>query len=96
MNRLARWFADRWCSWTHGGGRIKRDDRGRINWQCDRCGRWADPVPSDQERRVVDADLDAKIAERRQEAFTALRQFNEALRPVVAARLEEMKNRSDK
>lgn len=46
-----------WCGWTHGGGRIKRDDQGRINWQCDKCGRWADPVPLETERRVVDTDI---------------------------------------
>ena len=33
-----------WCSWFHGGGEIKRDCYDRINWQCSKCGRWADPV----------------------------------------------------
>lgn len=41
------------CDWFHGGGHVKRDASGRINWQCDRCGRWADPVSEDDERVVV-------------------------------------------
>ena len=38
------WLKEFWCSWTHGGGHIKRDSQDRINWQCQKCGRWADPV----------------------------------------------------
>ncbi len=41
------------CDWTHGGGRIVRDDLGRINWRCNKCGRWADPVPLDEEKKVL-------------------------------------------
>lgn len=93
---MIEWVERHWCSWTHGGGQIKRDDQGCINWQCDKCGRWADPVPLDQERQMVEGDVDAKIAERRRAAFAALRQANDALRPVVAARLEQLKNRGDK
>ena len=39
------------CSWFHGGGSVKRDESGRINWQCKKCGRWAEPVPLDVEHR---------------------------------------------
>lgn len=40
------------CQWLHGGGDIKRDEQGRINWQCRRCGRWSShPVPRDKEPR---------------------------------------------
>ncbi len=31
-----------------------------INWQCRTCGRWADPVPEETERRVIDADIRAR------------------------------------
>ena len=51
---LTRW----WCDHLHIGGTIQRDSLGRINWQCDTCGRWSDhPVPLDEERRVVDREL---------------------------------------
>ncbi len=49
-----------WCSLTHGGGFILRDPLGRINWQCKKCGRWANPVPLNDEKRVVDAALKGK------------------------------------
>jgi len=52
-----------WCDWFHGGGIIKRDSADRINWQCAKCGRWADPVPVDVERMVVDQDIDAAMKE---------------------------------
>ena len=53
-----RWVAKLWCEWTHGGGHIKRDAKGRINWQCSKCGRWSDyPVPLDEERRMTDRDI---------------------------------------
>jgi hypothetical protein len=46
---LTRW----WCDWTHGGGVIRRDEQGRINWQCGRCGRWSpNPVPLDDEYQL--------------------------------------------
>lgn len=52
---MLHWLKVLWCHATHGGGNIKRDNRGRINWQCDRCGRWSDyPVERKEERRVVD------------------------------------------
>lgn len=48
--------ADAWCSFAHDGGRIKRDSLGRINWQCDKCGRWSrHPVPLGDERAATDA-----------------------------------------
>jgi len=44
-----------WCAWTHGGGRIERDEMGRINWQCAKCGRWSDsPIPVETERYMTD------------------------------------------
>ena len=47
------WLKQVLCSWTHGGGHIKRDLQGRINWQCQKCGRWADPVTLEQEQRMT-------------------------------------------
>jgi hypothetical protein len=46
-----------WCSWFHGGGWIMRDPSGRVNWQCQKCGRWADPVPLCEEVRATDAAI---------------------------------------
>jgi len=31
-----------WCAWFHGGGRLHRNNKGRLNWRCDKCGRWSD------------------------------------------------------
>lgn len=47
-----------WCDWFHGGGDIKRDKRDRINWQCRKCGRWADPVTPGDEVAVASAGLE--------------------------------------
>lgn len=43
-----------WCSWTHGGGHILRDTAGRVNWQCAKCGRWAEPVSEADEKAATD------------------------------------------
>jgi len=51
-----------WCAWTHGGGHIVRDNLGRVNWQCAKCGRWADAVPADVENALVAAALRARAA----------------------------------
>jgi hypothetical protein len=48
---------ERWCDWFHGGGTIKRDPYGRVNWQC---GRWGEPVDKQTERLVTDAALREK------------------------------------
>lgn len=53
INKLKRLM----CELSHAGGRVKRDQSGRINWQCDTCGRWGDPVSLETERRIVDADI---------------------------------------
>ncbi len=46
------------CELTHGGGMVKRDPLGRINWQCSTCGRWSGhPVNHDVERYVVDREI---------------------------------------
>lgn len=62
MNTRAamKWLKLKWCDWFHAGGDIKRDANERINWQCRTCGRWADPVPEETERRVIDADIRAR------------------------------------
>ena len=54
-----------WCSWMHGGGTVKRDPLGRINWQCAKCGRWCDPVIKRSEKHMneVDATPHTKIPE---------------------------------
>jgi hypothetical protein len=53
-------FKTFWCSWFHGGGDIKRDQQDRINWQCRKCGRWADPVPLKEEAAVIEQALKEK------------------------------------
>lgn len=42
------WIKHKLCDWFHAGGRIKRDEQGRINWQCDTCGRWGTPVEKER------------------------------------------------
>lgn len=54
---LMRVVRNMWCDWTHGGGRIKRDPYKRVNWQCDKCGRWAEPVDLQVERMIVERDI---------------------------------------
>ena len=54
------YFLTLWCSWFHGGGDIRRDSLGRINWQCRKCGRWSDPVPLDHEKKLTDAAIRAR------------------------------------
>jgi len=45
MNRFSKLLLSKWCSLFHSGT-IERDSLGRINWQCNQCGRWSDhPVP---------------------------------------------------
>ncbi len=46
-----------WCDLTHGGGDIKRDPRGCINWQCRKCGRWSDPVSREDEHKMIDREI---------------------------------------
>ena len=53
-----RFLKNMWCDLTHGGGRIERDEMGRINWRCAKCGRWSDfPVSHEDERRQTDAAI---------------------------------------
>lgn len=51
---MKEWMKTTWCSWTHGGGRIKRDTNDRINWQCSKCGRWAVAVAQETENEILD------------------------------------------
>lgn len=60
-NQLRGLLQDIWCDWVHGGGTIQRDEQGRINWQCSKCGRWGEPVPLEEERRRVDHDITEHI-----------------------------------
>ena len=46
-----------WCDLTHGGGEIRRDLDWKINWQCKKCGRWADPVETKTEQAVIEYDI---------------------------------------
>ena len=46
-------IASEWCSFTHGGGKIMRDPSGRVNWQCCKCGRWAEPVSEGDEADLL-------------------------------------------
>lgn len=55
---MGEWLKKKICQWFHGGGDINRDDQGRINWQCRKCGRWSDnPVPLIEENRVVGNEI---------------------------------------
>lgn len=54
LRQISRGIAAEWCSWTHGGGRIERDPSGRVNWQCSKCGRWAEPVSHADEANLLD------------------------------------------
>lgn len=49
-----------WCDLFHGGGTIKRDHYGRINWQCSKCGRWSIPVDKQTENQITDRSIAAK------------------------------------
>lgn len=50
---MFKYFKDKWCDLFHGGGSIQRDSQGRINWQCDRCGRWSDfPISLEEEEET--------------------------------------------
>lgn len=43
-----------WCNVFHGGGDIARDEHGRINWRCRKCGRFSDfPVSHAEENAVI-------------------------------------------
>lgn len=53
-----------WCEWTHGGGWIMRDPSGRVNWQCQKCGRWAEPVPDHEEYAMTAQDMEIAEAMR--------------------------------
>ena len=63
---MTNWLKNFICSWFHGGGQIKRDELDRVNWQCNKCGRWADPVPHDVENRLVAKDIVVEIRKRGQ------------------------------
>jgi len=58
------WIKTKLCDWFHGGGRIKRDQQGRINWQCDTCGRWGTPVEKEDEDRMIDRHISEATARR--------------------------------
>jgi len=62
---MRHWIAKIWCQWTHGGGNIKRDPKGRINWQCNQCGRWSNhPVEPEAENWALDTEI-AKYQKRK-------------------------------
>lgn len=54
------WIMRQWCSLFHGGGDIKRDSIGNINWQCRKCGRWSIPVPKHIEALLLDTLLEKR------------------------------------
>jgi hypothetical protein len=66
---MFEWLKIKWCSWFHGGGDIKHDPSGKINWQCRKCGRWCDPVSSNPNSKSTDKptptayDIAARYAE---------------------------------
>ena len=51
------WLKELWCSWTHGGGHITRDMNDCINWQCNKCGRWAVAVDQATEDKMVNRHI---------------------------------------
>jgi hypothetical protein len=57
MRWLLQKLVDAWCDWTHGGGAIRRDPTGCINWQCHKCGRWALPTALEYERSMTDRHI---------------------------------------
>lgn len=59
---MLNWLKGLWCDLTHGGGWVMRDPSGCVNWQCRKCGRWATPVPKDDEKRTTDSAIRARIA----------------------------------
>lgn len=67
LERLWPGIVDLWCEWTHGGGHIERDPSGRVNWQCNRCGRWAQPVPIEDENARTTLDEWLAIQQRNAE-----------------------------
>lgn len=53
-----------WCNWLHGGGHIHRDEQGRLNWRCSKCGRWsANPVLLPEERHATGQSVAAYLKE---------------------------------
>ena len=60
MSRVLAWLSTLWCEWVHNRGHIERDDQGRINWRCAKCGRCSDiPVSRVDEDATVLRDLEA-------------------------------------
>lgn len=55
------WLKEKWCDWFHGGGRIARDCYGRLNWTCDRCGRWGEPVDNQTETLIIERDIEERV-----------------------------------
>lgn len=53
MSVILDGIAAEWCRFTHGGGHIMRDPSGRVNWQCNKCGRWATRTVEAQPERAV-------------------------------------------
>lgn len=73
MTRLARYLARLWCDHFHGGGDIKRDSADRINWQCRRCGRWADSTATrEPPRGEVEQERDHRPTDSRNSRATRL------------------------
>lgn len=73
ITTLGRLMRNCRCAWFHGGGRIDRDELGRINWRCN-CGRWSDhPTPLEEEARIIDRDFVATqvIRQRRMDKMIA-------------------------
>lgn len=54
-------LVDLWCGWTHGGGQILRDPSGCVNWQCNKCGRWAQPVSKRDEANLLKRHIDGVL-----------------------------------
>ena len=72
MTKILRLILDglllEWCSYTHGGGQIERDSSGRINWQCCKCGRWANPVSENDEFKMTNKQLQSILHNTRNKA----------------------------
>lgn len=59
LDKLAKGLRELWCEWTHSGGKIERDELGRINWRCSRCKRWGGyPVPLRDEGLALKAHIE--------------------------------------
>jgi hypothetical protein len=63
--KIKKILSDVMCNWFHSAGRIDRDPKGRINWQCSICDRWSDyPVSIEHENKLIDSHIEKSLKKR--------------------------------